>query len=136
MSKTTQNAIDNIKRCVRFLKVSLKEAQSSLEETITWIKNYMMGRLELKESCTIVWLLAKMLRTLVKTMLLCGSSCSKKHWSIKTQFSFAMDNNKLYICHPKSCILDLGCCSNHCKYPIPYYQALCFEPKLRLLVVV
>jgi hypothetical protein len=106
VSKTTQNAIDNIKRCERFLKVSLKEAQSSLEETITWIKNYKMGRLKLKESCTIVWLFVKMLRTLMKTMLLHRSSCSKKHWSIKTQFSFVMDDNKLYICHPKSCILD------------------------------
>ncbi len=70
--------------------------------------------------------------SLMKTMLLCRSSCSMKHWNIKTQFSFATDDNKLYICHPKSYILDLGCCSSHCKYPIPYYQALCFEPKSRL----
>jgi phage-related protein len=96
MPKITQNAIDNMKNCVRFLKVSLKEVQSSLQYIITWIKNFRMGRLELKESCTIVWLFAKMLRTLVVATLTFGSrlSVKSKAHEVKSVFKCETHSHK------------------------------------------
>jgi hypothetical protein len=38
MSKVAQYATDDVKMCVKFLEVSLKEVQSSLQKTITWTK--------------------------------------------------------------------------------------------------
>jgi hypothetical protein len=38
MSKATQYAIDDVKACFGFTKVSLKGAQTSLQKSITWIK--------------------------------------------------------------------------------------------------
>jgi hypothetical protein len=56
-----------IKSCVGLSKVSLKEARSSLQKIITWIKKPRKGKQEWKEFCIIVRLFIKMLRILMKT---------------------------------------------------------------------
>jgi hypothetical protein len=65
--KGAQYGIDDTKVCVGLSKVSLKEAQSSLQKTSTWIKKFGKGWQEWKRSCIIIGQHAKMLKTPVKT---------------------------------------------------------------------
>ncbi len=64
MSKVAQYATNDTKK---FLEVSLKEVQSSLQKTITWTKTFRKGKVEWKESCFIVGLPIKMLKVPMKT---------------------------------------------------------------------
>jgi len=43
MSKATQYAIDDTKVCASMMEVSLKQAQATLQKTITWVKKYVKG---------------------------------------------------------------------------------------------
>ncbi len=65
MSKMAQDATINNKVCVGFLEVNLKYTKSSLQNTITWIKQCVKGQHEWKGPYIIAGLFAKI--TLVKT---------------------------------------------------------------------
>jgi hypothetical protein len=67
MFKVAQYAIDDIKVSTGFFEVSLKGVQASLQKTITWTKKFGKGRQEWKDSCIIVGLPPRMLKTPVKT---------------------------------------------------------------------
>jgi hypothetical protein len=84
MLTVTQSTIDDIKVCVSLSKVSLKEVESSLQNTIIWTNKFGMGQKEWKESCIIAGLLAKMLKTLDNEGMICFSSnLISRHWNIK-----------------------------------------------------
>lgn len=67
MSKVAQYATDDIKMCVKFLEVNLKEIQSSLQKIITWTKKSKKGKAQWKESCIVIGPPIKMLKDPVKT---------------------------------------------------------------------
>jgi len=67
MSKVAQYATNDTKMCVKFLEVSLKEVQSSLQKTITLTKKSKKGKAQWKESCIVLRLPIKMLKDPVKT---------------------------------------------------------------------
>jgi hypothetical protein len=136
MSKIAQYANDYTIMCVGFSKVSLKEAQSSLYKTITWTKKSRKGGQNGKNHVSLQGCLLRCWGFQWKLGLLLESSYSKKHYNIKMQFLFAMDNNKLHICHLKFLYSKLGLLFEPLRIFIPYCKALCFEPKSRFLVVV
>ncbi len=67
MFKATQYATNDTKMCVGFSKVNLKGVQTSLQNTIIWTKTPWKRKQEWKDSCIIVSLAIKMLKTPVKT---------------------------------------------------------------------
>jgi len=67
MSKACQYAIDDEKVCREMTKLSLRFAQTTLQSCITWTKKSENGGAEWRKACIKVGLLARKLRTLMKT---------------------------------------------------------------------
>ena len=67
MSKAYQYFTDDTKVYIEMKKVSIKEAQTNLQKTITWIKRIKRGREEWYKVCIEVGLASRKLNTPMKT---------------------------------------------------------------------
>jgi hypothetical protein len=67
MSKATQYAIDDTRVCAHMMEVSLKQAQATLQKTMTWVKKNVKGLHEWKDVCHLAGFLTKILKTSTKT---------------------------------------------------------------------
>jgi hypothetical protein len=66
MSKAAQYATNETEVCVGMTEVNLKQAQATLQQTITWMKKSAKGLWEWKYFCHLIGILAKILKTLMK----------------------------------------------------------------------
>jgi hypothetical protein len=67
ISKACQYATTEDKVCIKMKEVSLKDAQTALQKTITWTKKSTKGRHEWDAACVEASLPTRRLKTLVKT---------------------------------------------------------------------
>jgi hypothetical protein len=67
MSKACQYATNNDKVSKSLMEVNVKDAQATLQKTITWTKKFSEGRQEWEKACIECGLPPQKLKTLVKT---------------------------------------------------------------------